>query len=135
MLDNHLYTGAPFRMPFFFFLLLGFWASLVAQMVKNLLAVQETQIWSLGQEDLLKKGIATHSSIFAWRILWTEEPRGLHSPWGHKELDMTGQLSFSLYLDSAHLLGHFQFPQKSGHTQGFHEFSLKKNSPKLLGGR
>ena len=48
---------------------------------------------------------------------------------------MTGQLSFSLYLDSAHLLGHFQFPQKSGHTQGFHEFSLKKNSPKLLGGR
>ena len=46
-------------------------ASLVAQMVKNLLAVQETQAQSLGQEDPLEKGIATHSSIFAWRIPWT----------------------------------------------------------------
>ena len=136
---GHLFTCLiatyMLELPFtcFFFLPLVFWASLVAQMVKNLLAVQETQIWSLGQQDPLKKGIATHSSIFAWRILWTEEPRGLHSPWGHKELDTTGQLSFSLYLDSAHLLGHFQFPQKSGHTQGFHEFSLKKKLSKIIG--
>ena len=50
------------------------WASLVAQTVKNLPAMQETQIWSLGQEDPLEKGIATHSSILAWRISWTEEP-------------------------------------------------------------
>ena len=48
--------------------------SLVAQTVKNLLAMQETQIWSLGQKDPREKGIATHSSILAWRISWTEEP-------------------------------------------------------------
>ena len=44
------------------------WASLVAQMVKNLPAIQETQVRSLGQEDALEKGMATHSSILAWRI-------------------------------------------------------------------
>ena len=47
-------------------------ASLVAQMVKNLPAVQETWVQSLGQEDLLEKGMDTHSSILAWRIPWTE---------------------------------------------------------------
>ena len=46
-------------------------------MVKNLPAVQETGVQSLGQEDPLEKGIATRSSILAWRILWTEEPGGL----------------------------------------------------------
>ena len=59
--------------------------SLVAQTVKNLRAMQETQVWSLGWENPLKKGMATHSSIFAWEIPWTEEPGGLYSPWGHKE--------------------------------------------------
>ena len=54
-------------------------ASLVAQMVKNLPAVQKTQVQSLGQEDPLEKGMATHSSILAWRIPWTEEPSGLQS--------------------------------------------------------
>ena len=53
------------------------WASLLAQMVKNLPAMQETWIWSLGQEALLEKGMATHSSILPWRISWTEEPGGL----------------------------------------------------------
>ena len=48
-------------------------ASLVAQMVKNLPAVQETHVQSLGRGDALEKGTATHSSIFAWRIPWTEE--------------------------------------------------------------
>ena len=67
------------------------WASLVAQMVKNLPAIQETWIWSLGQEDPLEEGMATHSSILAWRIPWTEESGGL-SPCGHKELDMTDVL-------------------------------------------
>ena len=43
-------------------------------MVKNLLAIQENRIQSLGQEDPLEKGMATHSSILAWRIPWTEEP-------------------------------------------------------------
>ena len=46
----------------------------MAQMVKNLPAMQETGIQSLGQEDPLGKGMATHSSILAWRIPWTEEP-------------------------------------------------------------
>ena len=55
------------------------WASLVAQMVKNLPAKQETWVWSLGQEDSLEKGMDTHSSILAWRIPWTEEPGGLES--------------------------------------------------------
>ena len=48
-------------------------------MVKNLPAMQETQVPSLGQEDPLEKEMATHSSILAWRILWTEEPGGLQS--------------------------------------------------------
>ena len=47
--------------------------------VKNLSAVQETQVWSLGQKDPLEKGVDTHSSILAWRIPWTEEPGGPQS--------------------------------------------------------
>ena len=54
-------------------------ASLVAQMIKNLLAIQETQFWSMGWEDVLERGMATHSSVLAWRILQTEEPGGLQS--------------------------------------------------------
>ena len=54
-------------------------ASLVAQMVKNPPAMQETQIQSLGREDPLEKGMATYSSILAWRISWTEEPGRLQS--------------------------------------------------------
>ena len=50
--------------------------------------MQETRVQPLGQEDALKKGMATLSSILAWRISWTEE-RGSYSPWGRKELDMT----------------------------------------------
>ena len=49
----------------------------MAQMVKNLPELQETQVQSLGQEDPLEKGMAIHSSILAWRIPWTEEPSGL----------------------------------------------------------
>ena len=51
----------------------------VAQMVNNLPKVQETRVWSLGQEDPLEKGMATHYSILAWRIPWTEKPGGLQS--------------------------------------------------------
>ena len=54
-------------------------ASLVAQMIKYLPAMQETQVQSLGQEDPLEKGMATHSSILVWRIPWTEEPGRLQS--------------------------------------------------------
>ena len=51
----------------------------MAQMVKNLPAMQETWVQSLSQEDPLEKEMATHSSILAWRISWTEEPRRLQS--------------------------------------------------------
>ena len=54
-------------------------ASLVAQMVKNPPAMQETRVRSLDWEDPLQEGLATHSSILAWRIPWTEDPGGLQS--------------------------------------------------------
>ena len=54
-------------------------ASLVAQTVKRLSITQETQVQSLGGEDLLEKEMATHSSILAWKIPWMEEPGGLQS--------------------------------------------------------
>ena len=54
-------------------------ASPVAQAVKNLPAMQETRVQSLGREDPLEKGMATHSSILAWEIPWTEEPGRLQS--------------------------------------------------------
>ena len=54
-------------------------ASLAVQMVKNPPAMQETWVWSLGWEDPLEEGKATHSSVLAWRIPWTEEPDGLQS--------------------------------------------------------
>ena len=69
----------------------------MAQLVKNLPAMQETWFRSLGQEDPLEKGMATHSSILAWRIPWTEE-LGDYSPWGCKELDTTEQLPLFFFL-------------------------------------
>ena len=55
------------------------WASLVAQLVKNLPAMQETWVWSLGWEDPLEKGMATHSSMLPGESVWTEEPDRLQS--------------------------------------------------------
>ena len=66
------------------------WASLVAQLVKDPPAMQETWVRSFGWEDPLEKRKATHSSF------WPREFHGLYSPWGHKESDMTEQLSLSL---------------------------------------
>ena len=73
--------------------------SLVAQMVKKKKkkkkkppAMQETWVWSLGWADPLEEGMATHSSILAWRFPWTKEPGG-YSPCSRKELDMTELLS------------------------------------------
>ena len=60
----------------------------VAQSVKNLPAMQETWVQFLGQEDPLEKGVATHSSILAWEIPWTEEPGGLQSM-GSQDVGMT----------------------------------------------
>ena len=67
------------------------WASLVAQLVKNLPAMWETWVLSLGWEDPLEKGKVTHSSILAWRIPWT-----IYSPWVCKESVATERLSLSL---------------------------------------
>ena len=63
------------------------WASLMAHMIKNLPVRQETWVRSLGGEDPLKKGMATHSGILAWRIPWAKESCGLQS-WDCKDLDM-----------------------------------------------
>ena len=63
-------------------------ASLIAKSVKNLSAVQTTQVESLGRKDPLEKEMATHSSVLAWRIPWTEEPGRLQSM-GFQESDMT----------------------------------------------
>ena len=74
-----------------------YWASLIAQLVKNLPAMQETWVRFLGWEDPLEKEMATHSSILAWRIPWTEEPGGLRSI-GLQESDMTEQLNHQTML-------------------------------------
>ena len=68
----------------------------VAQRLKRLPVVQETWVPSLGREDPLEKETATHSSILAWRIPWTEEPGGLQSM-GHKESDTTERLHFHFH--------------------------------------
>ena len=65
------------------------WVSQVAQTVKNLPAMQQTCVRSLGWEDPLEKGMATHSTILPWRIPWTEEPDGLQSTRVTRELGMT----------------------------------------------
>ena len=69
-------------------------ASLVAQLVKNHPTMRETWVQSLGWEDPLEKGMATHSSILDWRIPWI-------SPWSCKKLDMTEQLSLFHYRGKA----------------------------------
>ena len=65
--------------PAFKIIIRNTWASFVAQMVKNLPAMQETWVRSLGREDPLEKGMVTHSSILTWRTPWTEKPDGLQS--------------------------------------------------------
>ena len=73
-------------------------ASLVARMVKNLPATQETQVRSLGREDPLEKEMAIHSSIPTWKIPWTEEPGRLQLT-GYKESDTTERLAVSVCLN------------------------------------
>ena len=73
-----------------------FWASLVAQVVKNSPAMRETWVQSLGWEDPLENEKATHSSTLTWRIPWTV--------WGHKELDTTERFSLSLSFYFIHYL-------------------------------
>ena len=80
----------------------------MAQLVKSLPAMQETQIWLLGLEDSLEKEMATRSSILAWRIPWTEEPGGLQSV-ESQELDKTYWLNH--YHRSLSHIRHFVTPQ------------------------
>ena len=83
------------------------WASLVTQTVMNPPAMQESWVQSLGQDDPLEEGMATHSSILAWRIPWTEEPGALQFM-GSQRVDMTEQLTHThenvLVLDSRALM-------------------------------
>ena len=72
-------------------------ASLVAQMVKSLPAMRETQVQSLGREDPLEKEMATYSSIIAWEIPWTKEPGRLYSPCGRIASDTTERLILSSF--------------------------------------
>ena len=75
------------------------WASLVVQRVKNLPAVQKIRVWSLGWEDLLEKGMATHSSILTWRIPWSEEPGRLQVYGVEKSLTQWVFNSFTILED------------------------------------
>ena len=68
--------------------------SVVAQLVKNLTAMQKIQVHSLGRDDPLEEEMATHPSFLAWRVPWTEEP-GRYSPWGCKELETIERLTHS----------------------------------------
>ena len=68
----------------------------MAQLVKNLPGMQETWVQSLSWEDPLEEGMATHSSILAWKTPWMWSLAG-YSPWGHKESDMTEQLTFQYF--------------------------------------
>ena len=91
--------------------------------VKNLPAMQETGVWSLGKEDPLEEEMATHSSILAWEIPWTEEPSGLYSPWGRKESAASEQLTCphhtNIYIRvyQSSLICVFQIISNVGHTQ------------------
>ena len=82
-------------------------AFLVAQLVRNLPAVQETWVQSLGWEDTLEKEMATHSSILAWKISWTEEP-GWVQPMGRKESGTTEQLTLT-YLHLLWFLENYEY--------------------------
>ena len=75
----------------------------MAQVVKRLSAMKETQVRSLSWEDPLEKEMAAHSSILAWKIPWTRSLLGYH-PWGHKESDMTERLHFHFLSDILFLI-------------------------------
>ena len=79
----------------------GLGASLVAQMVKNLPAAWETWFWSLGWDDPLEKGMATHSSILGWRIPWKEEPGRLQSKGSQRVGHDWATFTFSVGLDES----------------------------------
>ena len=95
-LAGGFFTTEPPGKPYIILSYTYLWPSLVAQMVKNLRAMRGTRVQSLGWKDPLEEDMATHSSILAWRIPWTEDPGVLYSPWGCKESDTTEQLSTNI---------------------------------------
>ena len=92
------------------------WASLVAQLVKNLPAMQRTRVWSLGWEDPLEKRKATHSSILAWRISWTVQSMGLQRV-RHDWASFTFT-SFKLLSRLWERITLFQHKWQDGHSDG-----------------
>ena len=103
-------------------------------MVKNPPPIQETKVQSLGQEDPLEKGMATHFSIIVWRIPWTEEPGRLYSPWGPGELDTTEQLTLSLFFfqeQSEPIPLDRRFMLQERRAEG--QFGSLKAQPQILG--
>ena len=103
--------GMDFKMDRFLFLIyLEQETSWVAQTVKNLPAVQEPQVQSLGWEDPLEKGMATHSRILAWRIPWTEEPSRLWSMGSQRDMTefaLMGEQE-KIYYDDSYLLSQWE---------------------------
>ena len=85
----------------FLYIFYFIWASLVVQKLKHLPTKQETWVWSLGREDSLEKEMATHSSILAWRIPWSEEPGGLQST-GSQRVGNYWALFFECWVLSQH---------------------------------
>ena len=99
LLLSLFYTYITFS---YYYLWLAYWGLLGfsgGSDVRNLPAMEETWVWSLDQEDPLEKGMATHTSILAWKVPWTEEPGGLQSM-GYKESDR------SEWLIHTHSLSH-----------------------------
>ena len=93
----------------------------MVQTIKNMPAMWEAWIRFLGRKDPLEKGMAAHFSILVWRIPWTEESGGLH-PWSYKELDMTTELTLSL----------FPFSMTLSHNQDLlHSFLSRNTNPSL----
>ena len=83
-------------------LFLVYWASLMAQLVKNLPAIGETWVWSLGWEVAMEKGTATHSSILAWRVPWTEQPGELQSM--RSQRGRYGWATYTLLIHQGHFI-------------------------------
>ena len=106
------------------------WASLVAETIKNPPAVLETWVWSLGQDNLLEKGMATHSSILAWKFPWTEEP-GRPQSMGSEGVthDWAADISHTLYCEDFRAGFFCSMLLSLTHTQAFPTVQRVKNPP------
>ena len=99
------------------------WAVLVSQMIKNLLAMWETWVWCLGRKDPLEKGMATYSSILAWRIPWMEDPGGLQSM-GSRRVNMMRNQHFHTFMRYS------EWPGNWNSSKFFHLKKLYLGKPK-----